>query len=47
MYMNLCKSNLACILLFKYLLKKSFNLNVQDSNIDLWGLFAGASMSIV
>ena len=37
--MNLCISNFACLLLFNYLLKKSFHLNVQDiiiiSEVDL------------
>ena len=37
MYMNVYISNLACILLFKYLLKKSFHLNVQDIIINLRG----------
>ena len=35
MYMNLCKSNLASILLFKHPLKKSFHLNVQDITLRL------------
>ena len=33
--MNLCISNLPCILLFSYLLKKSFHLNVQNITIIL------------
>ena len=39
MCMNLCRPNLPCILLFKYLLNKSFHLKVQDiiifSEVDL------------
>ena len=34
MCMNLCISNLPCLLLFNYLLKKSFHLNVQDIIIN-------------
>ena len=35
MCMNVCISNLACIRLFNYRLKKSFHLNVQDIIINL------------
>ena len=37
MCLNLCISNLPCILLLNYLLKKSFHFNAQDIIINLRG----------
>ena len=45
--LNLCISNLPCILLFSYLLKKSLYLNVQAIIINLRGWFCSASLSKV
>ena len=44
---NLCISNLPCILLFSYLLKKTFHLNVQAIIINLRDWFSNVSLSIV
>ena len=44
---KLCISNLPCILLFSYLLKKTFHLNVQVFIINRRDWFSNVSLSIV